>query len=590
MSEANAAVAEVPQTARRTYTVKERNFYLAGMVGQNIIYNIIGSALAYYFQFTLLIPAVAVSTIMAIARVWDAINDPIMGTIVDKTRSKWGKCRPFLIYCPLPLFVVTTLCFVNFDFYEETQVAMNVLIIAWAIFTYLLWEVVYTVGDIPLWGVTSLMTEVEKDRNKLLSMARIFGGIGAGITLLAMQPAALMVGGWIAKPVGIELAGSEEKWIALNEKQAEMSAAFNAELEKYNADPDKYIAETGMDYEALAAKYLATDPTIAEATRQGERWGFTIAALAFGLLGCGLFQLCGPNIKERVPSSEKQYTLKENILIMVRNKPFRQILLSGILGSPRMLIQTAAMPLISYYFADKDPIKAILYMIILGGGVFIGQFSAMGFAPKILTKVSKKHLYNYSNLAGVVPFMLIYVFYKADPTGLADWGWVVGLFFLFIVAGASLGFSTVLQSYMIADCIDYEEYTNGVRTDGVFFAGQTFIAKMQSGIAAIISGIFYSIYGFSDENIDKVNNYIAAELTPRYIPEFERFMLVLFVIVSIPPAVGCILTVIPTWNYCLDDAEHKRILAELTARRAAAEASKNEAADEASLTEDSGNA
>ena len=578
MSGATAEVSTQTVTAQpalKTYTSKERNFYLAGMVGQNIIYNIIGSALSYYFQFTLLIPAIGVSTIMAIARVWDAVNDPIMGTIVDRTRSKWGKCRPFLIYCPLPLFIVTTLCFVNFGFYNANDIAMNVLIIGWAVFTYLLWEIAYTVGDIPLWGVTSLMTEDEKDRNKLLSLARIFGGVGAGITLLAMQPAALAIGGWLAEPIGIEEAGSEEAWEALNDKQAELSATFNAELEKYNADPEGYLAATGLDYEKLAAKYLTTDPVIAEATRQGERWGFTIAALAFGLLGCGLFQLCGPNIKERVPSSEKQYTLKENIQIMFRNKPFRQILISGILGSPRMLIQTAAMPLISYYFADKNPIMAMVYMVVLGGGVFVGQFAAMGFAPKVLTKVSKKNLYNYSNLAGVVPFMLIYVFYKADPTGLADWGWVIALFFLFIVAGGSLGFSTVLQSYMIADCIDYEEYTRGVRTDGVFFAGQTFIAKRQSGIAAIISGIFYSIYKFSDENIDKVNNYISAGLTPRDIPEFEPFMRVLFVIVSIPPAIGCILTVIPTWKYCLDDGEHKRILAELAARRAAAEGGEN---------------
>ena len=58
---------------------------------------------------------------------------------------------------------------------------------------------------------------------------------------------------------------------------------------------------------------------------------------------------------------------------------------------------------------------------------------------------------------------------------------------------------------------------------------------------------------------------------PRTVPEFEPYMRVLFVIVSIPPAIGCILTVLPTWKYCLDDAEHKRILAELAARRSANE-------------------
>ena len=542
----------------RTYTSRERNFYLAGMVGQNIIYNVVGAALSYYFQFTLAIPAIIVTVLMAIARVWDALNDPIMGTIVDKTRTKWGKCRPYLIYIPMPIFVITTLCFVNFGFYEVGQTAMNALIVAWAAVTYLLWEIAYTVGDIPLWGVTSLMTEDEKARNKLLSMARIFGGIGAGVSLLAMQPAALAIGGFISEPIGVKLAGSEEAWQAIVAESEANTAAFNEGLNE------------NIPYEELE-QYLVVNPILSEATRQGERWGFLIAAAAFGLLGAALFQLCGPNIKERVPSSEKRYTLKENVKIMFGNKPFRQILLSGILGSPRMLIQIAAMPLINYYFANKDALMAIVYMALLGGGVFVGQFVAMGIAPKVLTKVSKKNLYNYSNLAGVIPFMFLYIAYVADPGGLANWYWVAVLFFIFIIAGASLGFATVLQSYMIADCIDYEEYIHGVRPDGVFFAGQTFIAKLQSGIATIISGIFYAIYKFSDSEVEKVNNYISAGIMPRTVPEFEPYMRVLFVIVSIPPAIGCILTVIPTWKYCLDDAEHKRILAELAARRSANE-------------------
>ena len=546
------------QPTLRTYTSRERNFYLAGMVGQNIIYNVVGAALSYYFQFTLAIPAIIVTVLMAIARVWDALNDPIMGTIVDKTRTKWGKCRPYLIYIPMPIFVITTLCFVNFGFYEVGQTAMNALIVAWAAVTYLLWEIAYTVGDIPLWGVTSLMTEDEKARNKLLSMARIFGGIGAGVSLLAMQPAALAIGGFISEPIGVKLAGSEEAWQAIVAESEANTAAFNEGLNE------------NLPYEELE-QYLVVNPILSEATRQGERWGFLIAAAAFGLLGAALFQLCGPNIKERVPSSEKRYTLKENVKIMFGNKPFRQILLSGILGSPRMLIQIAAMPLINYYFANKDALMAIVYMALLGGGVFVGQFVAMGIAPKVLTKVSKKNLYNYSNLAGVIPFMFLYIAYVADSGGLANWYWVAVLFFIFIIAGASLGFATVLQSYMIADCIDYEEYIHGVRPDGVFFAGQTFIAKLQSGIATIISGIFYAIYKFSDSEVEKVNNYISAGIMPRTVPEFEPYMRVLFVIVSIPPAIGCILTVLPTWKYCLDDAEHKRILAELAARRSANE-------------------
>ena len=545
----------------RTFTKKEQSMYLLGVAGQNVIYNIIGAALAYYLQFTLLIPAMAVSVIMAIARIWDAINDPMMGTIVDKTRSKWGKCRPYLIYVPVPIMIITILCFVNFGFYdasESANVALNVLIVGWSAFTYILWGMTYTIGDIPLWGVTALMTEDEKDRNKLLSLARIAGGVGAGITMLAIQPFALAIADVISASIGAKMLGSPEAWEALKQTAVANSELFATQL------------SAGVPYEQLT-HLLEVDPTLAEATRQGEKWGFLIAAVVFAIVGTALFQLCGLGIKERVAPSEEKHTLKENFKLMWTNKPFRQILLSGILGSPKNLLSLAAMPLITYYFASKDALLALVYMALLGGGMFGGMFVSMALCPKLLTKFSKKDIYNYGNLLGVIPFVLIFVAYLIDPRGLANWYWIAIFFVFFIAGGASQGVTSVLQSYMIADCVDYEEYHNGIRPDGVFFSGQTFIAKMQAGIATILSGVFYAIYGFSDAAVAKVNDYISAGLIPREIPEFDPYMEVLFLIISIPPAIGCILSVIPTWKYCLDDKEHARILDELNKRRSALE-------------------
>ncbi len=541
----------------KTFTKKEQWMYLLGVGGQNIIYNIIGSALAYYLQFTLLIPAIAVSTIMAIARVWDAFNDPMMGTIVDRTRSKWGKCRPYLIYVPVPIMIITILCFVNFGFYDASETAnvvLNVFIVGWAAFMYILWGMTYTVGDIPLWSVTALMTEDEKDRNKLLSLARIAGGVGAGITMLAIQPFALAIADVISANIGAKMLGSMEAWEALKQASIANSELFAEGLAK------------GIPYEELTY-LLEVDPILAEATRQGERWGFLIAAVIFSVVGCALFQLTGPGIKERIAPSEEKHSLKENFKLMWSNKPFRQILISGVLGSPKNLLSLAAMPLITYYFASKNALMALVYMALLGGGMFAGMFIAMALCPKLLTKFTKKDIYNYGNLAGVIPFVAIFVAYLIDPRGLANWYWVAIFFIFFLVAGASNGVTSVLQSYMIADCVDYEEYHNGIRPDGVFFSGQTFIAKMQAGIATVLSGVFYAIWGFSDAAVEKVNDYISAGLIPRDIPEFDPYMEVLFLIISIPPAIGCILSVIPTWKYCLDDKEHERILAELNLRR-----------------------
>ena len=248
----------------KTYSKKERNMYFIGMAGQNCIYSTISCILAYYFQFTILIPAATVSIFMTIARVWDAFNDPMMGTIVDRTRTKWGKCRPYLLFVPIPVSILTTLCFTNFGFYnaDAGMSGKNLLIVLWSAVIYILWGMTYTAGDIPLWGITALMTEDSEDRNKLLSFARIAGGVGAALPYVGAQSIALGLGKFFAQKVGNDA--------------------------------------------------------------QGEKIGFFVSALVLSLIGGALFQLAGLHTEEKIAPSEEKHTLKENFALMWKNKPFRQ--------------------------------------------------------------------------------------------------------------------------------------------------------------------------------------------------------------------------------------------------------------------------
>ncbi len=496
-----------------TYSKKEKNMYLIGMAGQNCIYSIISSVLAYYMQFTILIPAATVSIIMTIARVWDAFNDPMMGTIVDKTKTKWGKCRPYLLFVPVPVSIITMLCFTNFGFYTTDAglfEGKNFLVVMWAACMYILWGMTYTAGDIPLWGITARITEDKEDRNKILSLARIFGGIGSAIPMLLAQTIALEFGKFFAN--------------------------------KYAMNP-----------------------------ASAEKLGFFVSTTVLAVIGGVLFQMAGLGVEEKIPTQEESHTLKENFKLMWTNKPFRQILLSGVFSSPTALVMIAATPLVTYYYANKDGTLYLVYFALLGGGLFAGQFVAMALVPKILSKYTKKQAYNGSRIISVFPYLLIFVLYLIAPQSLHKPVFIAVAFFGFVIAGASMGITNVLQSIMIADAVDYEEYHNGIRPDGVFFSGQTFIAKLTSGIASVLSGIAYAIVGFSDANVEKVNEYIANGGIARENPEFSKYMALLFFLVSIPPAIGSLLAVIPTWNYCLDDDEHERILKELNDRRHAAE-------------------
>lgn len=499
----------------KTYTKKEAAGYLVGMFGQNLIYNIVATGLYFYFQNVICLPAMALGWIMTIARIWDAINDPMMGTIVDKTHSKWGKCRPYLIIFPAIIGVITILTFINGNYAEASSTAQKVLIVGWAAVSYIAWGMCFTVCDIPLWGLTSLMTEDENDRSKILGLARMVAGVG-GIGVLVVQIAQALAG------------------------------AFGGDMQK----------------------------------------AFIVTVVIMTVVATILFEFAGLFTRERVEKSEKSYTFKENFQIMLGNKPFRQILISGILRSPIQLLMIVAMTLVTYYYANGNIMNILKYnedgslaginfkiLIGLGSvaiGLFVGQFVAMGVTPLIIKKVEKKTLYNFYSIAGAVPFALIFVFFKVSGGDLTSTAWsiVIGICMLF--ASAAFGGINVLQSVMIADCVDYEEYYNGIRTDGVFFSGQSFITKLAAGISTIISSAVYAFVGYSGVNVDKLNKAIengANFITYDGGSGVGKYAEAMFFLISIPPAIGMFLSALPTLKYAMTDKEHKQILAELVAKR-----------------------
>lgn len=515
---------------RLTYTNKELGGYLVGMFGQNLIYNIVATGLYFYFQNVICLPAMALGWIMTIARVWDAINDPMMGTIVDKTKTKWGKCRPYLIIFPGIIGVVTILTFINSNYANATTTAQKALIIGWAAVSYVAWGMCFTVCDIPLWGITSLMTEDENDRSKILGLARMVAGVG-GIGVLVVQ---------IAQALG---------------------TAFVDKLDK-------------------------SAPDYAELVQKANQKGFIITVIIMTVVASILFEFAGIATRERVQKSEKSYTFKENFKIMFSNKPFRQILISGILRSPIQLLMIVAMTLVTYYYANGNimnilatdasgKITGINFKILIGLGcvalgLFVGQFVAMGITPLLIKKFEKKTLYNFYSIAGAVPFALIYVFFKMSGGDLTStvWSIVIGICMLF--GSAAFGGINVLQSVMIADCVDYEEYYNGVRTDGVFFSGQSFITKLAAGLSTIISSVVYSIVGYSGKNVDILNKAIAngeSFITYDGGTGKGKYAAAMFFLISIPPAIGMLLSAIPTLKYAMTDKEHENILAELVSRR-----------------------
>ena len=158
---------------------KEKINYYAGLSGQNMVYSLIGASFFTYFMTDIaMFPAIVVSVLLVIMKVWDGINDPVVGSYIDKHTFKNGeKLRPFLKYTPLPVGVFTVLLFIVFS----TDDSLLWLRIAYFVIMYICWDLAYTVQDVAIWGITSSVSPVGDERDRFVQGARTIGSIIYGI-------------------------------------------------------------------------------------------------------------------------------------------------------------------------------------------------------------------------------------------------------------------------------------------------------------------------------------------------------------------------------------------------------------------------
>lgn len=156
---------------------KEKYGYAFAALGQGAIYAMMSSWLGRYYTDVLGLSGYFVGILMWVARVWDAVNDPMMGMIVDRTRTKYGKMRPYLLFAPPLAAVLTVLLFIKPGFNQTG-------LMIYAAVTYILWGMVYTTGDVPFWSMPSAMTNNSGERANFISFARTLNSIGSALPLV----------------------------------------------------------------------------------------------------------------------------------------------------------------------------------------------------------------------------------------------------------------------------------------------------------------------------------------------------------------------------------------------------------------------
>ena len=156
---------------------KEWMAYAVGALGQGMVYAIMSSYISDFYMNVLKLAPVFVLLLMLLARVWDAVNDPIMGYIADRANPKRGKMRPYLLYTPIPIAILTILLF-----YAPKLSGTQLMV--YAAVTYVAWGMIYTASDVPFWSLPNVMTPDPAERGEIISKGKTANGVGSAVPIV----------------------------------------------------------------------------------------------------------------------------------------------------------------------------------------------------------------------------------------------------------------------------------------------------------------------------------------------------------------------------------------------------------------------
>lgn len=157
--------------------LKEKIGYGFGDMSSSMFWKIFTAYLPFFYANIYGLSLEATGALMLVARIWDAVTDPMMGIISDRTQTKWGKYRPYLMWVALPFALSGVLLFTTPDWGETAKVI-------WAYVTYLLMMTVYTAINVPYGSMLGVMTE-DSDEKTVFSSFRMFFAYGGSFIVLA---------------------------------------------------------------------------------------------------------------------------------------------------------------------------------------------------------------------------------------------------------------------------------------------------------------------------------------------------------------------------------------------------------------------
>ena len=480
-----AKIKQLDANGKPKFGIRDKLAYAAGDLGCNMSFGLKSTVQTFWLVYMMMETGLF-SILLLIVQAWDAINDPLIGSLIDsdKRKYKMGKYKTYILVGALGLLVGGAAVFLPFP--DADMWVKSILFVL----GYIIWDAAYTIANVPYGTMLNIVTEDVGERTQLSVFRSIGGAIGnilPGVILPML----------IWEKVTFPKNGAQELWDKLADT-LKGTAIKLEDLTHVPNIPNIFFDENKND---IAGKlYEFGDKVFSPLTGaqfeilHGDKvfW----AALIMGVLGllCFLFMIKNITVRgneyAKLNESGEKVNLVKSFGTFMKNRPAVGCTIAAMGMFIGMQSATTANTIM---FATHFGQASLSGLVMMVG--FAPMFIFMPVATKLVKKYGKKGVAAIGSIAGLVGAGILLLF-PLCPKNLQLIVYMAGLIFF----GLGMGFYNCVSWAMMGDAIDYQEWKTGKREESVVYALHSFFRKLAQGVgpAAVIAIMGTSLIGYEE--------------------------------------------------------------------------------------------
>jgi GPH family glycoside/pentoside/hexuronide:cation symporter len=472
--------------------LKEKIGYALGDGAANIAWRGVATFLFIFYTDVFGINPATVGLLMLIARFSDGIIDILMGIICDRTNSKYGKFRPWILWTAIPLGISLSLLFTTPNLGPTGK-------IVYAYATYLTFFIIYTANNIPYGALMAVMTGDDKERTSLGSY-RMVGAFTGGMLVQGALLFLVVHFGNINPSVDLKKLDTNKYEVTVSTgkeiKNVNIKTKAGIAMFKW-ADPGMAdslnVPTKGKSFSMEAKKeysFIISGEENLQAkniTIIDQKRGYSHSIYFLSVFLALFLLLTFAATKERVqPPKEQKTSLGKDLKDLIRNRPWIILLFMGLLFNVYNSIKQG---IIVIYFTHylHHQLLAASYMV----GLMLASIAGAMITSPLGKRFGKRNLFIYALIfSGVINAMFVF----CGPNNLT------GIFTIGIISEFGAAIMPTLFFAMLGDAADYSEFKNGRRATGLIYSAGSFATKFGGGLAGAIIGFVLAGFNYNGQD------------------------------------------------------------------------------------------